>query len=55
MVHYLHMINWYLIKTSEELGHDIPTVLERNIAKLKVRFPKKFDADLAINKNESNE
>ena len=30
-------------------------IFERNIAKLAARFPDKFDADLAINKDESKE
>lgn len=37
------------------LGIDHAEAMHRNIAKLKVRFPEKFEADLAINKNEQNE
>lgn len=34
---------------------DVEQILEKNIEKLRVRFPEKFDANLAINKNEEKE
>lgn len=34
---------------------NVEDVLEKNIQKLRIRFPDKFDANLAINKNEEKE
>lgn len=43
----IYILSWYKIEVFE--------VFEKNINKLRVRFPEKFDADLAINKSNENE
>ena len=44
-------ILWYMAMLLRYLGTDFPTVMAMNIEKLKARYPDKFDADLAINRN----
>ncbi len=48
-------IAWYQSVLIDALGSDWSTGLENNIAKLKVRFPDRFESDLAINKNKDVE
>lgn len=44
-------IGWYTAIITDELGLDWETGLKNNIDKLKVRYPNKFDAELAANRN----
>lgn len=55
VVFLLHGINEYLSKSTHDSGLELSKVLERNIQKLRARFPDKFDQQLAINKDESRE
>ena len=48
-------ILYWLDLTCELLDVNQSDVFERNIKKVTARFPEKFDANLAINKDESNE
>ena len=43
---------WYLAEASYALGVDLSTVLERNIDKLKARYPEGFSVDKSINREE---
>lgn len=45
-------IAWYLAEASYALGVDLSTVLERNIDKLKARYPEGFSVDKSINREE---
>ena len=47
----LNEIYEYILTIAYSYSADIEEGLERNIAKLKVRFPEKFDESLAINRN----
>jgi NTP pyrophosphatase (non-canonical NTP hydrolase) len=42
---------WYVAMALRALDTDFETVMERNIAKLKARYPDKFTEDLAENRN----
>lgn len=42
---------WYCAMALRALGTDFETVMERNIAKLKARYPEKFTEELAENRN----
>lgn len=44
-------INWYQAIAVDALGGDFQQILERNIAKLKARFPDKFTNENAINRD----
>lgn len=44
-------INWYQAIAVDTLNGDFQKILERNIAKLKKRFPEKFTHENAINRN----
>lgn len=44
-------INWYEAIAVDALGGDFQQILERNIAKLKARFPDKFTNENAINRD----
>lgn len=44
-------LNWYEAILIDALGADWDDVRERNIAKLRARFPDKFDSDKAINRD----
>lgn len=46
---------FYLLNLAEKYDINVSEALEVNIKKLKVRFPDKFDAELAINKDEDEE
>jgi len=51
---YLRRIKYYLIGINNiafTLGIDLESGMEKNIAKLRNRFPDKFDSDQAINRN----
>lgn len=44
-------LNWYEAILIDALGADWDEVRERNIAKLRARYPDKFDSDKAVNRN----
>lgn len=44
-------LEWYKAIALDELGADEAQIRERNIAKLKARFPNKFEASRAINRD----
>lgn len=44
-------ILWYLAEACSALGVDMSAVMERNIKKLRTRFPEKFDYSLAEEQN----
>ena len=44
-------LNWYQALLIDALDADWDEIRERNIAKLKARYPDKFDSDKAINRN----
>lgn len=46
---------WYCAILSKFIGIPFETIMERNIAKLKARYPEKFTKDSAINRNLENE
>lgn len=45
-------IAWYLAETAHALDVDLETVLERNIEKLKKRYPEGFDTGKSIHRTE---
>lgn len=47
----IQKILWALNDICTECNLDLPTILNNNIEKLKVRFPEKFTKELAINRN----
>jgi NTP pyrophosphatase (non-canonical NTP hydrolase) len=47
----LKMIVLHVEDLAIHLGYTLEEIMESNIAKLKARFPEKFEADLAINKD----
>jgi NTP pyrophosphatase (non-canonical NTP hydrolase) len=44
-------IAWYLAEAATALNIDLETVLERNIDKLKSRYPEGFSAERSIHRN----
>lgn len=44
-------ILWYLALLCNSTGISLSKVMDRNIAKLKARYPDKFDSDKAINRD----
>lgn len=48
-------ILWYLANLATLEGLDLTEIMDFNISKLKKRFPYKFEAERAINKNEKAE
>ena len=44
-------IAWYLAEAATALNIDLETVLERNIEKLKSRYPEGFSAERSIHRN----
>ena len=46
---------WYLALGIRENETTFEELMEKNIAKLRVRFPVKFESDLAIHKNDAQE
>lgn len=48
-------VMWYQALLFKYLGTDFEKVGEKNIAKLRKRFPVKFEKDLAVNRNEATE
>lgn len=45
-------VAWYLAETAYALDVSLEEVLERNIAKLRVRYPDGFDAEKSANRTE---
>lgn len=45
-------IAWYLAEAATALKVDLDTILERNIEKLKRRFPQGFDKEKSIHRDE---
>ena len=45
-------IAWYLAETAYALDVDLDEVLERNIAKLKARYPEGFDTEKSVHREE---
>lgn len=45
-------IAWYLAETAYALDVDLDEVLERNIAKLKARYPEGFDTEKSIHRTD---
>lgn len=48
-------VMWYLALLADELGVTFEEVWEKNIAKLRVRFPEKFEAQLALERDKEAE
>ena len=48
-------IAWYLAEAATALDIDLETVLERNIEKLKSRYPEGFSAERSIHRNTQEE
>ena len=48
-------IMWYISNLCRMLNIDFEEMLNRNIDKLKARYPEKFDKDMALNRNLINE
>jgi NTP pyrophosphatase (non-canonical NTP hydrolase) len=46
---------WYVAFACEALGVQLDDIAERNIAKLKARYPEKFEARLSLVKDEGRE
>jgi hypothetical protein len=44
-------LNWYEAILIDALGADWDDIREKNIAKLKARYPNKFDREDAVNRN----
>lgn len=44
-------LNYYVVKFANFYNIDIEETLERNINKLKTRYPEKFDVEKAVNRN----
>lgn len=42
---------WYLACLADTIGTPLGTIMERNIAKLKSRYPDKFDVELSKEEN----
>ena len=45
-------IAWYMAETAYALDVDLDEVLEKNIAKLKARYPEGFDTERSLNREE---
>lgn len=43
---------WYIAQTATGLGIDMQEIAEHNIAKLRARYPKGFDSERSINREE---
>jgi NTP pyrophosphatase (non-canonical NTP hydrolase) len=42
---------WYIAEALNALGISMESVMEKNIAKLKYRYPEKFNSDDALNRD----
>jgi NTP pyrophosphatase (non-canonical NTP hydrolase) len=45
---------WYVATTAESLDTDLETVMQVNIDKLRARYPKAFDAERSIHREEGD-
>lgn len=45
-------IAWYLAETAHALDVDLDEILEKNIAKLKMRYPEGFDTEKSIHRTD---
>lgn len=45
-------VAWYLAVTAHAIGYDLETVLQRNVDKLRKRYPDGFSADKSIHREE---
>ena len=50
MIKELGDVAWYLAETAYALDVDLETVLQKNLDKLRARYPEGFDADRSINR-----
>lgn len=48
-------VQWYAAIASDETGVSLDAIQKTNIAKLKKRYPQKFDAELAVNRDVKGE
>lgn len=48
-------VMWYLALLADELGVSFEEIWDKNIRKLKVRFPEKYHEDLALNRKLDHE
>lgn len=48
-------VMWYLALLADELGVSFEEVWEKNIAKLQVRFPEKFESERALHRDKEAE
>ena len=44
---------WYIAQTAAGLGVDMEEVAQHNVAKLRARYPKGFDAERSINRGDN--
>lgn len=44
-------VAWYLAISADAIGYDLESIMALNVAKLKARYPKGFDADRSINRD----
>lgn len=47
-------IAWYLAISADAIGYDLESVLQRNVDKLKKRYPDGFSSDLSRNRAEDD-
>ena len=47
-------VAWYLAETAYALDYDLETVLQKNIEKLKERYPEGFSEERSINREEAH-
>ena len=53
MIEELGDVLWYIAETAEGIGYSMEEIAQRNIKKLKIRYPEGFEADRSINRNEN--
>ena len=53
MIKELGDVAWYLAETAYALGVPLEEVMQRNIDKLRARYPEGFDADRSLNREEN--
>ncbi len=52
LINELGDVAWYLAELATVLGVDLDTILERNIVKLKLRYPDGFSSERSINRTD---
>ena len=45
-------VAWYLALASDALGYDLETILDKNIQKLRIRYPDGFETERSVNRDE---